>query len=197
MTSQTAKPKLPDGFAYYPNLIGFEKGMALYEHLTSQLVWQQPEIQVYGKKHRIPRLQSYVAAPDVQYAYSNHKLDNQAWTEPLQAIRKKLSQHYQCEFNALLLNWYRDGLDTMGWHSDDEPELGPDPVIISLSLGASRKFKIKHKQTGQVYDLLLEHGSCLVMYGESQRAYQHALPKQTKVKGGRVNLTFRTIINPV
>lgn len=194
MTSKLAKPELPQGFAYFPKLISFQKGLDLYEHLISALQWHQPTIQVYGKSHPIPRLQCFVADDDVHYAYSNHQLDNHSWTKPLAAMRSKLQSHYNQSFNALLLNWYRDGHDTMGWHSDDEAELGAEPLIISISLGAARKFKIKHKTTGQQWELMLEHGSCLVMSGNSQQLFQHSLPKQSKVKGGRINLTFRSIV---
>lgn len=194
MTSKLAKPELPQGFAYFPNLISFQKGLDLYEHLISALQWHQPTIQVYGKSHPIPRLQCFVADDDVHYAYSNHQLDNHSWTKPLAAMRSKLQSHYNQSFNALLLNWYRDGHDTMGWHSDDEAELGAEPLIISISLGAARKFKIKHKTTGLQWELMLEHGSCLVMSGNSQQLFQHSLPKQSKVKGGRINLTFRSIV---
>lgn len=194
MTSKLAKPELPQGFAYFPNLISFQKGLDLYEHLISALQWHQPTIQVYGKSHPIPRLQCFVADDDVHYAYSNHHLDNHSWTKPLAAMRSKLQSHYNQSFNALLLNWYRDGHDTMGWHSDDEAELGAEPLIISISLGDARKFKIKHKTTGQQWELMLEHGSCLVMSGSSQQLFQHSLPKQSKVKGGRINLTFRSIV---
>ncbi|MFY8298351.1 alpha-ketoglutarate-dependent dioxygenase AlkB family protein [Pseudoalteromonas sp. SS15] len=194
MTSKLTKPELPVGFAYFPNLISFQKGLDLYEHLTGDLQWQQPSIQVFGKCHPIPRLQSFVADEGVHYAYSNHTLANQCWTKPLAAMRSKLQSHYNQPFNALLLNWYRDGHDTMGWHSDDEVELGAEPLIISISLGAARKFKIKHKTTGQQWELMLEHGSCLVMSGNSQQLFQHSLPKQSKVKGGRINLTFRSIV---
>ncbi len=194
MTSKFTKPELPEGFTYFPNLISFQKGLDLYEHLTEELSWQQPSIQVYGKFHPIPRLQSFVADEGVSYAYSNHKLENQSWTQSLAAMRSKLQSHYNRPFNALLLNWYRDGQDTMGWHSDDEVELGAEPLIISISLGAARKFKIKHKTTSQQWELMLEHGSCLVMSGNSQQFFQHSLPKQSKVKSGRINLTFRSIV---
>jgi len=195
MTSKLPKPDLPEGFNYFPDLISFQKGLDLYEHLTTNLKWQQPLIKVFGKTHPIPRLQSFVADEGVQYAYSNHVLENQEWTQALLLMRKKLQQHYDQSFNALLLNWYRDGQDTMGWHSDDEAELGLDPLIISISLGAARKFKIKNKRSGEQWSLLLEHGSCLVMSGNSQQAFQHSLPKQMKVKKGRINLTFRSIVN--
>ncbi|CAH9051789.1 hypothetical protein PSECIP111951_00474 [Pseudoalteromonas holothuriae] len=193
MTSRQPEPLLPPGFDYYPQVMSLSKSIALYEYLCSRLDWQQPRIQVYGKSHLIPRKQCFIADTDVAYSYSNKTLDNNPWPAPLLAMRKRLQKSYGYSFNALLINWYRDGQDKMGWHSDDEMELGPAPCIVSISLGAARKFKIKHKVTAEQQDILLESGSCLVMNGNSQRYYQHALPVQTKVMGGRINLTFRTV----
>ncbi|ESP93051.1 alpha-ketoglutarate-dependent dioxygenase AlkB family protein [Pseudoalteromonas luteoviolacea] len=191
--SQLNKECLPEGFAYFPSVISFDKSLALYDHLVDSIPWQQPQIQVYGKYHHIPRLQCFIADREVRYGYSGKSLDNVAWLPALSAMRQRLQRQYAKEFNALLLNWYRDGLDTMGWHSDDEKELGATPLIVSVSLGAPRLFKIRHKQTREVMSIMLETGSCLLMTGESQRDYEHSLPKQTKVTQGRINLTFRTV----
>ncbi|KZN61002.1 hypothetical protein N473_23490 [Pseudoalteromonas luteoviolacea CPMOR-1] len=191
--SQLNKECLPEGFTYFPQVISFDKSLALYEHLTTSLPWQQPKIQVYGKYHLIPRLQCFVADPSVHYGYSGKSLDNVPWLPALAAMRQRLKNQYDNDFNALLVNWYRDGMDTMGWHSDDEKELGNKPLIASVSLGAPRMFKIRHRQTRKVTSFVLETGSLLIMSGDSQHDYEHSLPKQTKVKQGRINLTFRTV----
>ncbi|MFC3033433.1 alpha-ketoglutarate-dependent dioxygenase AlkB family protein [Pseudoalteromonas fenneropenaei] len=196
MFESLQKPQLPSGFSYYPQVLSMDKALALYQYLQTAMPWQQPQIQVYGRKHPIPRLQCYVADAGLNYAYSQMTLTPLPWSEPLRAMRARLEHHYQRPFNALLLNYYRDGRDCMGWHSDDEQELGHQPVIASISLGAPRKFTIKHKFNDEKHQLMLEHGSCLVMHGDSQHHYQHALPKQLKVQGGRINLTFRYIIGP-
>ncbi|BBN80692.1 DNA methylase [Pseudoalteromonas sp. A25] len=193
MTSSQSEQLLPPGFDYYPQVMSLSKSISLYSYLCHQLEWQQPSIQVYGKHHRIPRMQCFIADKDVSYGYSKQTLANTPWPEPLLAMRRRLQQTYGHEFNALLANWYRNGHDKMGWHSDDEAELGPQPCIVSISLGAARKFKIKHKVTGTQQEILLKSGSCLVMHGDSQLYYQHALPVQAKVTGGRINLTFRTV----
>ena len=109
-------------------------------------------------------------------------------------MRKRLSKQLRIPFNALLVNLYRDGQDCMGWHSDDEKELGEQPTIASISLGAERVFKIKHKHSNEKQSIVLQSGSCLIMNGFSQRDYQHSLPKQQKLMHPRINLTFRSII---
>ncbi|KZN46829.1 alpha-ketoglutarate-dependent dioxygenase AlkB family protein [Pseudoalteromonas luteoviolacea] len=191
--SKLNKECLPEGFHYFPKGISFDKSLALYEHLRTQLPWQQPEIRVYGKMHKIPRLQCFVADQSVNYGYSGKQLDNCGWLPVLSAIRTRLQRQYGQSFNALLLNWYRNGQDTMGWHSDDEQELGHEPMIVSVSLGASRLFKIRNKVTRETNSILLETGSFLVMSGRSQNDFEHSLPKQAKVSQGRINLTFRTV----
>jgi alkylated DNA repair dioxygenase AlkB len=108
-------------------------------------------------------------------------------------MRKRLERHLNKPLNSLLVNYYRDGNDTMGWHSDDEIELGPEPTIVCISLGAERVLKLKQKATNKVTDLKLQSGSCLVMSGHSQRDYQHAIPKQTTLAHPRISLTYRFI----
>ncbi|MEJ6475119.1 alpha-ketoglutarate-dependent dioxygenase AlkB [Pseudoalteromonas piscicida] len=186
---------LPTGFSYQPQAISFDKSLALYDALLASVPWQQNTITLFGKTHQTPRLERFIADPDVRYSYSGKLLENAPWPPMLLGIRATLEQRFNVTFNAVLANFYRDGQDSMGWHSDDEPELGPTPVIASLSLGATRKFKIRHKSNQSVTDILLETGSLLVMQGDSQRDYQHALPKQAKVTQGRINLTFRSVGN--
>ncbi|WMN59173.1 alpha-ketoglutarate-dependent dioxygenase AlkB [Pseudoalteromonas xiamenensis] len=195
MFELSQKPDLPNGFQYLMPVISTQKAWSLFDFLQSNINWQQPSIRVYGKFHPIPRLQCYVADSGLNYQYSALNLRPEAWNEPLFAMRQRLETAFKQPFNAVLLNYYRNGLDCMGWHSDDEPELGDNPTIVSVSLGAARKFAIKDRETASQWQLYLEHGSALVMTGVSQQLYVHSLPKQRKVGEGRINLTFRNIVN--
>lgn len=186
---------LPSGFSYQAQAISYDKSLALYNVLLNSLAWQQNTITLFGKTHQTPRLERFIADPDVHYSYSGKRLENAPWPSVLLGIRQTLERRFNIPFNAVLANFYRNGQDSMGWHSDDEPELGLTPIIASLSLGATRKFKIRHKVSHCVTDILLETGSLLVMQGDSQRDYQHALPKQAKVTQERINLTFRSVGN--
>lgn len=194
MQQPNANPNhLPEGFSYQAKALSAQKSLDLFYYLQQHLNWQQPSIKVYGKSHVIPRLQCFIADPKVNYGYSGSQLIVEPWPAVLDAMRKRLTAQLQIPFNALLVNLYRDGQDCMGWHSDDEKELGQQPTIASISLGAERKFKIKHKHTNEQHDLILQSGSCLIMNGHSQRDYQHCLPKQQRLKHPRINLTFRSI----
>lgn len=184
---------LPIGFEYTENCIDGEKAWLLYHQLQRQLMWQQPSIRVFGKEHLIPRLQVYMGDVDAAYRYSGQLFVPVNWDPTLFALKTRLERLCNAEFNAVLINYYRNGSDHMGWHSDDEAELGNAPRIASISLGAVRNFKIRHKLSKQTFSIPLAHGSCLLMEQGSQLSYQHALPKQAKVQQGRINLTFRKI----
>tara|TARA_B100002049_G_scaffold227975_1_gene202111 strand:- start:465 stop:1052 length:588 start_codon:yes stop_codon:yes gene_type:complete len=195
MQQPNAKPNhLPKGFYYQQKALSAQKSLDLFYFLQQHLNWQQPNITVFGKTHPIPRLQCFIADEQINYAYSGTQLVVEPWPEVLDAMRKRLSQQLRIPFNALLVNLYRDGQDCMGWHSDDEKELGEQPTIASISLGAERVFKIKHKHSNEKQSIVLQSGSCLIMNGFSQRDYQHSLPKQQKLMHPRINLTFRSII---
>jgi len=190
----TKVKSLPNGFICHQNTISSVKADALYHYLLDECAWQQPKIVIYGKTVSIPRLQCYIADEGLEYQYSGLTMAPEPWSAVLLAIKNRLSHTFGVPFNALLVNWYRDGQDSMGWHSDDEPELGREPCIASLSLGASRLFRMRQKQTLQVYNLQLQSGDCLLMSGRSQLDFQHSLPKQPSVKQGRINLTFRYVL---
>lgn len=194
MQRANANPyQLPNGFSYQAGAISAQKSLNLFYYLQANLNWQQPNIPVFGKTNPIPRLQCFIADSNVNYGYSGTQLVVESWPEVLDTMRKRIAGQFNIPFNALLVNLYRDGHDCMGWHSDDEQELGVDPTIVSISLGAERVFKIQHKQTKAITNLKLESGSCLVMSGQSQQLYSHALPKQLSLKHPRINLTFRYI----
>ncbi|MDQ9091013.1 alpha-ketoglutarate-dependent dioxygenase AlkB [Pseudoalteromonas haloplanktis] len=195
MQRQKANPHmLPNGFSYQRSALSAQKSLDLFYHLQQNLNWQQPNTTVYGRTGPIPRLQCFISDNQVEYGYSHSKLVVEPWPRVLLAMRKRLERHLQQPFNSLLVNYYRDGNDTMGWHSDDEIELGPKPTIVCISLGAERVLKLKHKASNKVTDLLLHSGSCLVMHDDSQRDYQHAIAKQTTLAHPRISLTFRYIL---
>lgn len=141
-----------------------------------------------------PRLSAWYG--DAAYTYSGKTRQPHAWMPILDALRQRIEIACQARFNSVLLNLYRNGQDSMGLHSDDEPELGPEPLIASLSLGAERRFVLRHKTlTDQRHTLTLAHGSLLLMAGRTQHAWKHGLPKAKSVAEPRINLTFRWLTN--
>lgn len=169
----------------------------LLSSLLSETDWRQESIQVWGKSHLQPRLTAWHGDPGTDYSYSGIALQPGAWTPVLLKIRNDIIAATGHRFNSVLLNLYRDQRDSMGWHSDDEAELGQNPVIASLSLGATRSFKLKHKTRPEQKTLHLDlpHGSLLLMSGSTQHHWQHGISKQTRAIGARINLTFRQIIS--
>lgn len=165
-----------------------------FAQLNATCVWQAEEILVYGKWHKVPRLMCWYGEEGAVYRYSGVNHPPLPWTPELLAIKEKVQQHCQCEFNSVLLNLYRDGQDSMGYHADDEKELGENPLIASLSFGAERLFRLQHKTRKINLDIRLGHGDLLVMTGTIQRHWRHALPKTQKPKTSRINLTFRRIL---
>ncbi len=165
------------------------------EQLQQEVPWKQESIQLYGKRHLLPRLTCWMADPGCGYRYSG--LDNvvEPWSPVAETLRHQLSEVCGWRFNSLLLNLYRSGRDAMGFHADDEPELNPDAPIASLSLGASRTFRFKPKKGHQGDDLDLElgHGDLLLMEPPTQQHWLHGLPKRLRVDQSRLNLTFRVV----
>jgi len=186
--------QLPDGeLLYYPQWVADPPG--LFQHLRQTISWQQDWITLYGKRHPLPRLTAWYGDPGAVYTYSGIALDPQPWTATLMALKEALTSLADVPFNSVLLNSYRHGGDSMGWHSDDEPELGPNPVIASLSLGGPRRFLLRHKTRPQLQklDLTLASGSLLIMAGATQHHWQHQVPKTARAVPPRINLTFRRI----
>lgn len=165
-----------------------------YQDLLACLNWQQPELFIAGKMRKIPRRQAWHGDPAASYQYSGRRFTPSPWTETLTLLRSRLEQQCQAPFNSVLINHYRNGADSMGWHRDNEPELGKQPVIASLSLGATRRFCFKPANGGaQALAVELHSGDLLLMAGETQQHWLHALPKTRKPVDGRLNLTFRAI----
>ncbi len=178
---------------YRPNFLSQEKASHLFDSLKLGLAWRQDQIKVYGKWHKIPRLQAWYGDPDSAYTYSGLDMLPNTWTADLAKLRILCSEHCGARFNSVLANLYRDGNDSMGMHCDNEPELGQEPVIASVTLGHARRFDFKHKVTGQKVQITLGNGSLLVMRGVTQQFWLHGIAKSKKAMGGRINLTFRQI----
>ncbi|PKV14360.1 alpha-ketoglutarate-dependent dioxygenase AlkB [Xanthomonas prunicola] len=167
---------------------------ALMQALLDQVQWEVHRIRMFGRVVDSPRLSSWIGDPDASYRYSGTQFAPQPWLEVLQPVRARLQDETGCPFNSVLVNRYRSGADAMGWHSDDEPELGAQPMIASLSLGAARRFAFRHCNDAALKQTLeLGHGDLLLMAGETQQHYKHALPRTARPVGERINLTFRQI----
>ena len=187
---------VPDAtILYYPNFFDQKEADLVFEQLINEVPWQQDNIKVFGKTHLQPRLTALYGDIDKTYSYSNITMVPLAWNELLLAIKQKVEQQSNSEFTTVLLNQYRDGKDSNGWHADNEKELGTNPFIASLSFGAARNFQLKHNtDKNQRINIQLEHGSLLIMKGSTQHYWKHQIPKTTKQISTRINLTFRKII---
>ena len=162
--------------------------------LCSLIDWQQEDVVIFGERRRVPRLVAWHGDPGAAYTYSGTAHEPTPWTTELQWVRHRAEELSGHRYNSVLLNLYRDGRDGMGWHADDEPELGREPVIASVSLGATRRFKLRHRRSCIAASMLdLAHGDLLLMAGQTQEAYVHAVPKTARTVGARVNLTFRWV----
>jgi hypothetical protein len=160
----------------------------------SNIKWKQDSIKLYGKIIPLPRLTSWYGDPGKTYTYSGISSHPNAWNAGLLYLKSCIEQCAGVEFNSVLLNWYRDGLDHLNWHADDEKELGRDPIIASANFGEARDFVIRRNDDSSVKIIVpLRHGTLLLMGGGLQHFWQHSVPKRTKVSGSRFNLTFRRI----
>ena len=185
---------LKDGWIrFIPTFLNEDIANQLFEHLQQTIQWQQGEIVLFGKKHATPRLEAFCADDQKSYGYSGQRLITHEFTNELNEIRQKLTLEIGTSFNSVLLNLYRTGNDSNGWHADNEPELGKNPIIASLSLGATRRFDLKHNTTKEQLSFHLNHGSILIMGGELQHHWKHQIAKTKKVNEPRINLTFRNI----
>ncbi|EKO3485736.1 alpha-ketoglutarate-dependent dioxygenase AlkB [Vibrio fluvialis] len=159
--------------------------------LTQELDWQQEAITLFGKSVLQPRLQAWYG--DKAYTYSGLTMLPKAWSPMLADLKQRCELLAGQAFNSVLANLYRDGQDSMGWHQDNEPELGQQPVIASLSLGETRRFVLRHLHSKEKFELPLSHGSLLIMAGNTQHFWQHCVPKTVRALEPRINLTFRLI----
>ncbi len=183
------------GLQYDPAFIPEREADPLLMQLQQEVSWRQEQIRLFGRLCQVPRLQAFQGDPGLRYRYSHLSLRTAPWHPALDRLRRRLEQITGQRFNCVLLNLYRDGQDSMGWHSDDEAELGPDPVIASLSLGVTRRFLLRRRDDHrQKQELPLAHGSLLLMSGALQRHWQHSVPRSRPIQSARINLTFRNIV---
>lgn len=166
----------------------------LFNQLLATTPWQQDEVVIFGQRRILSRKVAWMGDAGFTYSYSGTSKTASPWTTPLLIIRERVEKLCGHAFNSCLLNLYHDGSEGMGWHSDDEKTLGRNPVIASVSLGAERIFKLKHRKSGEVVSVLLQDGSLLVMKGETQHHWVHTMPKTKKITTPRINLTFRTFL---
>jgi alkylated DNA repair dioxygenase AlkB len=187
--------QLPDADLLLYENVGFEQAAVLAE-LIEETQWRCDEITLYGKTHQQPRLVAWHGDVGASYRYSGVRHEPQPWSDTLQRIRERVESVCGYQFNSVLLNYYRDQHDSMGLHADDEPELGHEPVIASLSLGEERTLYFKHKTRRDLkaFKLPLPSGSLLIMKGATQRNWKHGMRKLNRPCGPRLNLTFRTIL---
>jgi alkylated DNA repair dioxygenase AlkB len=183
-----------DGLVTYdPYFLDPWVGDELFSTLRSEISWTQEHLRMYGREIAFPRLTAWYGDRGATYSYSGVSNEPSPWIRSLQIVRDRLTAALGVKFNSVLLNLYRSGQDSLSWHSDDEPELGPEPVIASVSLGATRRFSLKHMATGKTITVPLQHGSLLVMSGSTQNCWKHQVPKEGNAAGERINLTFRVI----
>lgn len=162
-----------------------------FEQLLETIDWRQEHAKLFGRQIPLPRLTAWYG--ERGYIYSGIHHEPAPFTPALLALKALAERLANARINSVLINLYRHGRDSMGWHSDNEPSLGDEPEIVSLSLGEARRFQLKHRKTDELISLNLPHGSFLIMRGRCQASWRHQLPKTTKAVGARINLTFRAI----
>jgi alkylated DNA repair dioxygenase AlkB len=177
---------------YIPAVFSRNKSDDLFKELLDTTPWQNDEVVLFGKRRVLSRKVAWMGDESFSYSYSGTSKTAVTWTPPLLLIKERVECACAHRFNSCLLNFYHDGSEGMGWHSDDEKTLGRNPVIASVSFGAERVFKLKHRESKEVVSVLLENGSLLVMKGETQHHWVHNMPKTKKITTPRINLTFRT-----
>ena len=189
--------KIPDGkITFYEGFFNMKESQELMNTLIQTIEWSQDEVVVFGKKHKIPRLNAWYGDEGKVMKYSGLTLQPKSWTKELTEIKNRIEIQTRFEFNSCLLNYYRDGKDGMGWHQDNEKELGINPVIASVTFGQSRPFQLKHINKPEIkkIDIPLSNGSLLIMEAETQHYWKHQVPKTSRKVTERINLTFRKII---
>ncbi len=189
---------LPDAELWlWPKWLNSQRSASLLQALQQQLHWQQPELRLFGKSVVIPRQQVWMGDAHCSYRYSGVSFSPEPWHPLVKKLTGWVNQQLNQRFNCVLLNLYQNGAEHMGWHSDDEPELGADPDIASLSLGQARRFDLKHKYLQYQLSMPLEDGDLLLMQRPCQQHWLHRVPKQSQASSVRINLTFRYIETPL
>ena len=178
---------------YYPDFFSLAKANELFLKLQNETPWQQDNITVYGKSHAQPRLTALFGNEGKPYGYSNIVMQPHAWSPLIVFIKEEVEKICNENFTTVLLNLYRNGQDSNGLHADNEKELGRNPIIASISFGAERIFQLKHNTLELKQNIVLQHGSLLIMKGTTQHFWKHQIPKTKKEIEPRINLTFRII----
>ena len=181
------------GAVLHSNVWDEEQSHQMMAGLTTSLEWQQVVVEVFNRCVPQPRLTCWYGDPGKNYSYSGTHLTPSSWTPLLNEIKNATEKAAGTTFNSVLANLYRDGSDSISWHSDNEPELGLEPIIASVTFGFMRRFDMRHKESKETVSIDLTSGSVLVMSGQSQARWQHQIAKTRKPIGPRINLTFRTI----
>ncbi len=183
-----------DGSAQlFPHFLNAEDADECFSTLMNEVPWEDHHLVLFGKKVPEPRRSAWIADNSIHYTYSGVERIAHTWTPTLAKVRDALMRQTGYQFNSALANLYRDGNDAMGWHSDDEPCNGPEPVIASVSFGAERRFDFRHRLNKEKASVILPHGSLLLMSGLSQQCWQHSIARSKKVTSSRINLTFRFV----
>ena len=181
---------------YFPEFFSRKKSLFFLSKLIDTIKWKQNIIKMYGKENPVPRLEAWYGNPGKSYAYTGIRMEPNPWTDELKEIKRSIEAEVEITFNSVLINYYRDGQDRVAWHSDDEKELGKNPVIGSVSFGAERTFKLRHKkykENNLKQSIVLKNGSFLLMKGATQHHWMHEIPRTAKPIESRINLTFRVI----
>ncbi len=188
----------PDGWIrLWADFLAPDEAERVFNELADGLKWEQLAIRMFGRMVNQPRLTAFYGEKGVSYQYSGLRFSAIEWTGAIYQLAQQVSELTKHPFNSVLCNYYRHGQDSMGWHADDEPELETNPVIASVSLGATRRFDLKPKEgvAGEKQSIWLESGSCLLMGGDLQHNWLHQIPKTKRINEPRINLTFRWIPN--
>jgi len=187
-------PILNGEYVYLPNFFSKTESYHYFQVLKNHILWKQESMNMYGKSVLFPRLTAWYGDSDKFYSFSGITFIPNQWTKELLEIKTKIESITKTNFNSVLLNLYRNGKDSISWHTDAEKELGINPTIASLSLGATRKFQMRHLYTKEKIELKLTQGSLFIMSGELQHFWEHQVPKTSQNVAERLSLTFRTII---
>jgi len=200
-TNTKTKTQTPTGlcvvdngeYIYSPKFFSKTESDSFLKSLKENILWKQESMNMYGKQIDFPRLTAWYGDNDKPYKFSGITLQPLPWTTEILVIKNRIEPESNVIFNSVLLNRYRDGNDSISWHTDAERELGKNPIIASVNFGDTRKFQLRHIKTKEKLEIELSHGSLLIMQGELQHFWQHQVPKTKEFKTERINLTFRVI----